>query len=124
MTQLTHKQQQLFNALSIVVGNAMYALTVVLFLMPSGLITGGATGIALAFNKVTGLPVSAVLFVVNVAMLLLGWWAVLALGTAALTFWLLRRAFVARLGGTTGDTAGALLELGECTVLLALALLV
>ena len=41
MTQLTHKQQQLFNALSIVVGNAMYALTVVLFLMPSGLITGG-----------------------------------------------------------------------------------
>ena len=32
MTQLTHKQQQLFNALSIVVGNAMYALTVVLFL--------------------------------------------------------------------------------------------
>ena len=74
MTQLTHKQQQLFNALSIVVGNAMYALTVVLFLMPSGLITGGATGIALAFNKVTGLPVSAVLFVVNVVMLLLGWW--------------------------------------------------
>ena len=36
----------------------------------------------------------------------------------------LRRAFVARLGGTTGDTAGALLELGECAVLLALALLV
>ena len=79
MTQLTHKQQQLFNALSIVVGNAMYALTVVLFLMPSGLITGGATGIALAFNKVTGLPVSAVLFVVNVVMLLLGWWVLASL---------------------------------------------
>ena len=49
MTQLTRKQQQLFNALSIVVGNAMYALTVVLFLMPSGLITGGGTGVALGF---------------------------------------------------------------------------
>ena len=88
MTQLTHKQQQLFNALSIVVGNAMYALTVVLFLMPSGLITGGATGIALAFNKVTGLPVSAVLFVVNVVMLLLGWWVLgrrFALNTLAST---------------------------------------
>ena len=88
MTQLTRKQQQLFNALSIVVGNAMYALTVVLFLMPSGLITGGATGIALAFNKVTGLPVSAVLFVVNVAMLLLGWWVLgrrFALNTMAST---------------------------------------
>ena len=88
MTQLTRKQQQLFNALSIVVGNAMYALTVVLFLMPSGLITGGATGIALAFNKVTGLPVSAVLFVVNVVMLLLGWWVLgsrFALNTLAST---------------------------------------
>ena len=79
MTQLTRKQQQVFNALSIVVGNAMYALTVVLFLMPSGLITGGATGIALAFNKVTGLPVSGVLFVINVAMLLLGWWVLASL---------------------------------------------
>ena len=88
MTQLTRKQQQVFNALSIVVGNAMYALTVVLFLMPSGLITGGATGIALAFNKVTGLPVSAILFVVNVAMLLLGWWVLgrrFALNTMAST---------------------------------------
>ena len=88
MTQLTRKQQQLFNALSIVVGNAMYALTVVLFLMPSGLITGGATGIALAFNKVTGLSVSAILFVVNVVMLLLGWWVLgrrFALNTLAST---------------------------------------
>ena len=90
MTQLTRKQQQLFNALSIVVGNAMYALTVVLFLMPSGLITGGATGIALAFNKVTGLSVSAILFVVNVVMLLLGWWVLgrrFALNTLFMALW-------------------------------------
>ncbi len=72
MIQFSHKQQQVFNALSIVVGNALYALTVVLFLMPSGLITGGATGISLAVNKLSGLPVSSVLFVVNVGMLLLG----------------------------------------------------
>lgn len=58
----------------------------------------------------------------GVAMLLLGWSAVLALLAAALVFWLLRRAFVVRLGGTTGDTAGALLELSECAVLLVLAL--
>lgn len=73
MIQLSHKQQAAYNALSIVVGNALYALTVVLFLMPSGLITGGATGIALAVNKVTGITVSSVLFVVNMAMLVLGW---------------------------------------------------
>ena len=88
MTQFSHKQQLAFNAGSIVVGNALYALTVVLFLMPSGLITGGATGIALAFNKVSGLPVSGVLFVVNILMLALGWWVLgsrFALNTVAST---------------------------------------
>ena len=74
MTRFSHKQQTVYNALSILVGNALYALTVVLFLMPSGLITGGATGIALAVNKITGLAVSGVLFVVNITMLALGWW--------------------------------------------------
>jgi adenosylcobinamide-GDP ribazoletransferase len=64
-----------------------------------------------------------VLAVHGLAMLLLGFSAVLAFLAAALVFWLLRRAFVSRLGGITGDTAGALLELGECAVLVALALL-
>ena len=73
MIQLSHKQQAVYSAASILVGNALYALTVVLFLMPSGLITGGATGIALAVNKATGLAVSGVLFAVNMAMLTLGW---------------------------------------------------
>ncbi len=73
MIQLSHKQQRAYTALSIVVGNALYALTVVLFLMPSGLITGGATGIALAVNRISGLTVSSVLFVINMTMLALGW---------------------------------------------------
>ena len=73
MIKLSYKQQIAFNSLSIIVGNALYALTVVLFLVPSGLITGGATGIALAVNKAVGLPVSGVLFVINVTMLVLGW---------------------------------------------------
>ncbi|MEK1907531.1 MAG: adenosylcobinamide-GDP ribazoletransferase, partial [Pseudomonas sp.] len=57
------------------------------------------------------------------AMLAFGWSALAAIVAALLVFYLLRRAFVARLGGTTGDTAGALLELAECAVLVALALL-
>ena len=73
MIQLSHKQQRAYTALSIVVGNALYALTVVLFLMPSGLITGGATGIALAVNRISRLTVSSVLFVINMTMLALGW---------------------------------------------------
>lgn len=46
----------------------------------------------------------------------------LALAVAAGLFYLLRRLLYQRIGGTTGDTAGALLELLECAVLLALAL--
>ena len=73
MIQLSCKQQIAFNSLSIIAGNALYALTVVLFLVPSGLITGGATGIALGVNRALGLPVSGVLFVINMAMLAVGW---------------------------------------------------
>ena len=75
--------------LALVVGNALYSLTVVLFLIPSGLITGGATGIALAANRFSGLPVSAVLLVVNVVMLVTGWILLdrrFALSTLASTF--------------------------------------
>lgn len=56
------------------------------------------------------------------AMLLLGWGALIALATALALFVWLRRALLQRLGGTTGDSAGALVELAECAVLLALAL--
>ncbi|WP_374325277.1 adenosylcobinamide-GDP ribazoletransferase [Aquipseudomonas alcaligenes] len=94
-----------------------------LLLLTTPYVRAGGLGAALA-EHLPRQPLPWVLAVHALAMLLLGWSAVLALGTAALTLWLLRRAFVARLGGTTGDTAGALLELGECAVLLALALLV
>jgi len=73
MIKLSYKQQIAFNSLSIIAGSALYALTVVLFLVPSGLITGGATGIALGVNRALGLPVSGVLFVINITMLVLGW---------------------------------------------------
>ena len=56
------------------------------------------------------------------AMLLFGWSALLALLVAGAVFVWLRSLMLKRLGGTTGDTAGALLELAECALLLALAL--
>lgn len=76
-------------ALALVAGNALYSLTVVLFLIPSGLITGGATGIALAANRLSGLPVSGVLLFVNVLMLVVGWVLLgrrFAISTLASTF--------------------------------------
>ncbi|HFT2158093.1 TPA: adenosylcobinamide-GDP ribazoletransferase, partial [Pseudomonas aeruginosa] len=46
----------------------------------------------------------------------------LALLVTLMLFAWLRSRFLARLGGATGDTAGALVELTECAVLVALAL--
>ena len=89
MTPSTERGRLLLTALALLAGNALYSLAVVLFLMPAGLITGGATGIALATNRLTGLPVSGVLLAVNVVMLAAGW-ALLgrrfALSTLASTF--------------------------------------
>ena len=58
------------------------------------------------------------IFVVAVAAFL-QWWAVLGTMLVALCFgWFLRRIMMVRLGGWTGDTAGALIELIELVALL------
>ena len=73
MIQNTHWNQLARNWASILLGNALYSLAVALFLEPAGLITGGATGIALAIGRLTGLPVSGLLLFINLAMLVWGW---------------------------------------------------
>ena len=73
MKSTRHWQQLLLNSLAIILGNALYSLAVALFLEPAGLITGGATGIALAFGRLTGLSVSGFLFLFNMSMLVWGW---------------------------------------------------
>ena len=56
----------------IAAGNLLYAAGVVFFILPSGLITGGTTGIALIANHFGGIPVSAFVGIFNVVMFLLG----------------------------------------------------
>ena len=69
----SHCRHFILNSAAIVFGNALYSLAVALFLEPAGLITGGATGIALAFGRLTGLSVSGFLLAFNIAMLVWGW---------------------------------------------------
>ena len=73
MIQNTHWKQLARTWAFILLGNALYSLAVALFLEPAGLITGGATGIALAIGRLTGLPVSGLLLFINLAMLVWGW---------------------------------------------------
>lgn len=82
-------KRTLISILSVVSGNFLYALTLTLFLIPSGLVTGGTTGIALTVNHFWGVPVSAFVLIFNVAMLLLGFFILgkgFALTTMASTF--------------------------------------
>ncbi|MCL7462523.1 adenosylcobinamide-GDP ribazoletransferase [Pseudomonas sp. NW5] len=67
-------------------------------------------------------PALWVLALVALTVLLAGRSGALALASTLVVFVLCRRALLRRLGGTTGDTAGALLELVECSVLVVLAL--
>ena len=62
-----------WNLVAIILGNMLYALTVELFLMPCGLVTGGSTGISLFLWRLTGIPASVIALVFNAAMLAVGW---------------------------------------------------
>lgn len=86
---MEHMKRTLMTLLAVVGGNILYALTVKLFLLPTGLVTGGTTGIALAVNHLTGLPVSLFVLVFNIVMLIVGYLILgkqFAMTTVASTF--------------------------------------
>lgn len=60
------------NLLCILAGNTIYALGIVMFVLPGGLITGGTTGLALVFYHQFGLPIQVFISIFNVAMFCLG----------------------------------------------------
>lgn len=66
-------KNKLLPLLLVVLGNTLYALSVKLFLLPANLISCGTTGIALAVNHLTGIPMTGFILVFNIAMLVLGW---------------------------------------------------
>ncbi len=67
------KKRVLLEIIMILFGNFLYALGVVLFIIPSGLITGGTTGIALFLNHYLGVSISGFVLIFNILMFLLGY---------------------------------------------------
>lgn len=104
MKQAVSMPQAVKSAAAVIFGNFLYALTVKLFLIPSELVTGGTTGIALTVNHLWGISISGFVLIFNVAMLLTGW-AILgrsfAVTTLASTF--LYPAFLELCGHLLGD---------------------
>ena len=58
----------------VTLGNLLYALSVKLFLLPGGLVTGGTSGLGLIAQHLFGIPLTAFVLAFNIVMLLLGWW--------------------------------------------------
>ncbi len=72
MTQNHRTLKLVRNVLLILLGNAVYALAVVSFLLPSGIITGGTTGLGLSAQHYFNIPLNIFVFAFNLAMFLLG----------------------------------------------------
>ena len=62
----------MFSAAIVTAGNLLYALTIKLFVLPTGLVMGGTTGLGLTANYLTGVPISAFVLAFNMVMLLFG----------------------------------------------------
>jgi uncharacterized membrane-anchored protein YitT (DUF2179 family) len=64
--------EKLKNAVLIVVGCAIMGLAYALFLIPHHFVPGGVSGIAMIINYFAGLPVGALIMVLNIPIFLLG----------------------------------------------------
>ena len=61
------------NLLLNTVGSSMVAFGVCAFIKPFGLIVGGATGISLVTNQLTGIDLSLITLIINLVVLIPGW---------------------------------------------------
>lgn len=83
-------KKMLLQIIGILFGNTLYALGIVWFVVPTGLITGGTTGLGLAFQHFWGISLSSFVTVFNLIMFFLGLWILgkqFALTTLVSTFY-------------------------------------
>ena len=64
---------RILSVLMVVLGNFLYTVSIKLFLLPANLMSCGTTGIALVVNHFLHVPMTAFIFIFNVALLALGW---------------------------------------------------
>ena len=57
----------------IVIGNAILAFGICAFITPHGIIVGGASGLGLIVKQITGIPLSIVVYVINIIMFIAGY---------------------------------------------------
>lgn len=62
------------NLIKITVAAVMYAAGVTLFFNPNNLVPGGATGVAMIINRISGVEIGTLVFFINVPLLLISIW--------------------------------------------------
>ncbi len=67
---------QIISVIEMLIGTAMCAASFGLVIIPQGFVAGGVTGIAVIISQFTGLSLSTAVLLFNIALLVLGWWAV------------------------------------------------
>ncbi len=70
MSENLHKQIK--NISSILLGNTLYALGLVAFILPNTIIMGGSTGLALTMNHYLNIPINEFVMIFNVIMFIIG----------------------------------------------------
>ena len=66
------KNKKLKNTLLIIIGSAIYAFALSLFLTPNKIAPGGVSGISIMANRLTGIGVGVFLFLINIPLLIIG----------------------------------------------------
>lgn len=94
-----------------------------LLLLTTPYVRPGGLGAALTTHLHRKMAAVIVVVTVGTVMTSLGWRGIVAVVVFLSVFIMLRRMMVYTLGGTTGDTAGALVELVEAATIIALAVL-
>lgn len=65
--------KQILRYAGIVSGCVLFALGFEFFLYPNSIITGGATGLSMIVNSLTGIPVGIMTIIINVPLFLIAW---------------------------------------------------
>ena len=66
MEKVKNLWQKFFPYICIIFGNVIYALTIKLFVLPSGIALGGTTGIALIIEYFFHVPISVFVLIFNI----------------------------------------------------------
>lgn len=75
MNNLLHNKlvNRILRYCGITLGCALFALGFELFLYPNSIITGGATGLSMIINALTGLPVGVMTIILNIPLFIIAW---------------------------------------------------